>query len=212
MPANFKPSVVATLLANGALLFAGVIGSDCRAATSTNGADEGSHMQAAEKSLTKSAEKPAQVKPPVDVSGKTRLGKASFYANRFGGRIMADGNRMSLQGSNAASRTLPLGTTAKVTNLQTGQSAVVTIQDRGPYVNGRIVDLSPATAQQIGITRKEGIAKVVVAPIAVPLPNGDVKLGDAAADNSFLVALNDLRVKDPRRPEWGASRRTLSTP
>ena len=120
---------------------------------------------------------------------------------------MADGNRMSLKGSNAASKTLPLGTTAKVTNLETGQSAVVTIQDRGPYVNGRIVDLSPATAQQIGITRKEGIAKVVVAPIAVPLPNGTVKLGDAAADNTFLVALNDLRVKHPGlSSEWEDSR------
>jgi rare lipoprotein A len=118
---------------------------------------------------------------------------------------MADGNRMSLKGNNAASKTLPLGTTAQVTNLETGQSAVVTIQDRGPYVNGRIVDLSPATAQQIGITRKTGIAKVVVAPIAVPLPNGDVKLGDAAADNSFLVALNDLRVKHPRGSEWDSS-------
>ena len=99
-----------------------------------------------------------------------------YYANRFGGRTRADGNRMSLKGNNAASKTLPLGTTVKVTNLETGQSAVVTIQDRGPYVNGRIVDLSPATARQIGITRKEGIAKVVVTPISVRLPNGDVNL------------------------------------
>jgi len=52
-----------------------------------------------------------------------------------------------------------LGTTAKVTNLETGKSAVVTIQDRGPYVDGRIVDLSPATAQKIGITRRAGIAR-----------------------------------------------------
>jgi rare lipoprotein A len=51
-------------------------------------------------------------------------------------------------------------------------------------VNGRIVDLSPATAQQIGITRKEGIARVVVTPIAVRLPNGDIKWGDAAEDRT----------------------------
>jgi rare lipoprotein A len=193
MRANFKPGVVATLLANGALLLA-VSGSHCIAATPTDGADEASHTQES-----------THVKAPLDVTGRTRLGKASFYASRFGGRTMADGNRMSLKGNNAASKTLPLGTTAQVTNLETGQSAVVTIQDRGPYVNGRIVDLSPATAQQIGITRKTGIAKVVVAPIAVPLPNGDVKLGDAAADNSFLVALNDLRVKHPRDSEWDSS-------
>ena len=76
---------------------------------------------------------------------------------------------------NAASKTLQLGTTARVTNVETGQSAKVTIQDRGPYVKGRIVDLSPATAREIGLDRKDGVATVVVAPIAVPLPDGGVK-------------------------------------
>jgi rare lipoprotein A len=79
---------------------------------------------------------------------------------------MADGTRMDPHDDNAASKTLPLGTEAKVTNLKTGQSATVTIQDRGPYVKGRIVDLSPATAAKIGITPKEGITKVEVAPSA----------------------------------------------
>ena len=73
---------------------------------------------------------------------------------------------MDPHGDNAASRTLPLGTRARVTNLQTGQSALVTIRDRGPYVRGRIVDLSPATARLVGITPGEGLAKVEVAPIA----------------------------------------------
>src|ERR1044072_1082654 len=89
-----------------------------------------------------------------DLSGKKRVGKASFYAKEFAGKPMADGAPMDPHGNNAASKTLPLGTTAKVTNLETGQSAVVTIRDRGPYVQGRIVDLSPATAQSIGITPK----------------------------------------------------------
>jgi len=93
---------------------------------------------------------------------------------------MADGNRMSPHDDNAASKTLPLGTVAKVTNLATGRSAVVTIQDRGPYVKGRIVDLSPSTAQSIGITRQNGVAEVEVAPIAVPQPDGSVKPGAAA--------------------------------
>ena len=93
---------------------------------------------------------------------------------------MADGTPMDPQGDNAASRTLPLGTTAKVTNVETGKTAVVTIEDRGPYVDGRLVDLSPATANKIGITPKKGVAKVVVAPIAVPLPDGKVKEGAAA--------------------------------
>jgi rare lipoprotein A len=121
---------------------------------------------------------PATDRPKADLSAQPRVGKASFYADFFGGRKMADGTPMDLNGDNAASRTLPLGTRARVTNLKTGQSALVTIRDRGPYVHGRIVDLSPATARQIGITPKMGLAMVEVAPIRVPLPNGTVRWGD----------------------------------
>jgi len=133
-------------------------------------------------------------KPALDLSGKKRVGKASFYAHRFAGKKMADGKMMNPQHDNAASRTLPLGTTAKVTNLDTGKSAFVTIQDRGPYVKGRIVDLSPSTAQEIGITQRQGVARVEVAPLAVPLPNGGVKLGAAAnvtLAHGALLARND---------------------
>jgi rare lipoprotein A len=137
-------------------------------------------------------------KPAIDRSGAKRFGKASFYANFFAGRKMADGTIMDPHANNAASRTLPLGTTAKVTNLETGKSAVVTIQDRGPYVDGRIVDLSPATAQQIGITKREGIAKVVVAPIAVPMPDGRVKLGAAANDPEVALNLPNVDNDDGR--------------
>jgi rare lipoprotein A len=104
----------------------------------------------------------------IDRSGKKRVGTASVYARRFAGRKMADGNRMDPHEDNAASKTLPLGTEAKVTNLETGRSTTVTIQDRGPYVKGRIVDLSPGTADKLGITPKEGVAKVEVEPIALP--------------------------------------------
>ena len=124
------------------------------------------------------ASAPANGKP--DLTGRNRVGKASFYARKFSGRKMADGNPMDPHRDNAASKTLPLGTTAKVTNLATGQSAVVTIQDRGPYVPGRIVDLSPSTAHKVGTTPQNGVATVEVAPIAVPLPDGSVKPGVAA--------------------------------
>jgi rare lipoprotein A len=128
--------------------------------------------------------------PPLDRSGHTRLGKASFYAREFSGRKMADGTIMRPQSDNAASKTLPLGTTAKVTNLETGQSAVVTIRDRGPYIRGRIVDLSPSTAKQIGIDHKNGVAKVEVAPIAVPLADGGIRPGAAAADADKMTRNN----------------------
>jgi rare lipoprotein A len=77
---------------------------------------------------------------------------------------------MNPQGSNAASRTLPLGTLARVTNLATHRSAIIRIEDRGPYVGGRIVDLSAATARRIGITRRLGLARVRVTPISLPRP------------------------------------------
>lgn len=62
---------------------------------------------------------------------------------------------------------MPLGITAKVTNLDNGKSAIVTIRDRGPYVTGRIVDLSPATARLIGISKTWGLAPVEVTPISL---------------------------------------------
>lgn len=101
---------------------------------------------------------------------------------------MANGAPMNPRGNNAASRTLPLGTVAKVTNVATGKSAIIRIEDRGPYIKGRIVDLSPSTAHKIGITRRIGVAKVVVEPIAVPLPDGRVKT--PAHDETLQVASN----------------------
>jgi len=103
-----------------------------------------------------------------DRSGRKQVGKASYYARKFAGRKMADGTPMRPHGNNAASKTLPLGATARVTNLESGKSATVIVRDRGPYVPGRIIDLSPSTAREIGITHEQGVAMVEVAPIEVP--------------------------------------------
>ena len=118
---------------------------------------------------------PAQPQPQATVpaarpaagnrDARKQVGKASIYARKFEGRTMADGSPMSLEADNAASKTLPLGSKARVTNLETGRSAVVTIQDRGPYVAGRIIDLSPATAARIGLTPQDGLAQVEVMPL-----------------------------------------------
>jgi rare lipoprotein A len=122
------------------------------------------------------------VKPhAIDLSGKPRRGKASYYANSFKGRKMADGTPMNPNANIAASKTLPLGTTAKVTNLETGKSEVVEIRDRGPYVGGRIVDVSPKVAKDLEM-KKDGVAPVVVTPLKVPLPDGGVKTGTALVD------------------------------
>jgi len=140
----------------------------------------------------------ADAKPQLDRTGKKRFGSASFYAQKFAGRKMADGNIMDPRDNNAASKTLPLGTIAKVTNLQTGKSAVVTIEDRGPYVDGRIVDLSPATAQKIGLKPEQGVTEVTVTPIAVPLSDGGVKLGAAADEN---LASNPRLVSNAQKDQ-----------
>jgi peptidoglycan lytic transglycosylase len=135
---------------------------------------------------------PSTDQPAADLSGRTRTGIASFYAKMFFGRRMADGRPMDPDGDNAASRTLPLGTRARVTNLDTGRSAVVTIRDRGPYVKGRIVDLSPATARAIGITHRRGLARVEVTPIYVPLPDGRVRWGEGS---QVAIATGEMRIE-----------------
>jgi peptidoglycan lytic transglycosylase len=111
---------------------------------------------------------------PVDRSGRKRVGKASYY--NLPGRKMADGTPMNPNSNAAASKTLPLGTKAKVINLKNGKSAIVEIRDRGPYVPGRIVDLTPATAKQLDM-KKDGVAQVAVIPIEVPMPDGRVIAG-----------------------------------
>ncbi len=97
-----------------------------------------------------------------------QVGKASVYATSLQGRHMTDGERFNVRSNDAASRTLPLGTKARVTDLETGKSAEVTIKDRGPVPKNHIVDLTPHTARQIGITHKEGVAPVAIVPTSVP--------------------------------------------
>jgi rare lipoprotein A len=121
--------------------------------------------------------------PPIDHSGRAEKGRASYYARGFAHRKMADGRRMNPNSDVVASKTLPLGTTAAVTNLQNGKTATVKVEDRGPFIDGRVVDLSPKVAGDLGI-KKEGVAPVVVKPIAVPQPDGAVKLGAGAAEAS----------------------------
>ncbi|MGE5650634.1 septal ring lytic transglycosylase RlpA family protein [Noviherbaspirillum sp. UKPF54] len=105
--------------------------------------------------------------PATDRSGKTRKGKASYYSHKLAGKKMADGTPMNPDANIAASKTLPLGTKAKVTNLENGKSAHVEIRDRGPYVDGRIVDVSPKVARQLDMD-EQGVAPVEVKPTELP--------------------------------------------
>lgn len=123
----------------------------------------------------------------IDHSGRKQSGDASFYADKFSGRKMADGEKFDPNAPVAASKTLPLGTVAKVENLENGKTATVRIEDRGPYVHGRVVDVSPKVADQLDL-KKEGTAPVVVAPVTVPQPDGGTKLGAGAASGGGVNA------------------------
>ena len=98
---------------------------------------------------------------PPEKPNTPQVVTASWYGPGFHGQETASGETFDQNALTAAHRTLPLGTVAKVTNLETGQSVTVTINDRGPYVQGRQLDLSQAAAKQIGLT-KQGVAQVKI--------------------------------------------------
>jgi rare lipoprotein A len=84
----------------------------------------------------------------------TLAGLASYYGPGFHGRPTASGEIFNMDALVAAHRTLPLGTVARVTNLANGRSVVLRITDRGPYVRGRILDVSKGAARVLGFIRK----------------------------------------------------------
>ncbi len=90
---------------------------------------------------------------PVHVAkaSKKMVGIASFYATNFNGRRTASGEKFNNNAMTAAHKSLPFGSKVQVTNVRNGKSVVVRINDRGPYVRGRIIDLSKAAAKKIGI-------------------------------------------------------------
>ncbi len=88
-----------------------------------------------------------------------RIGTASWYGRNHHGQRTASGEIFDMHGLMAAHRTLPFGTRVRVTNVETGQSVVVRIVDRGPYVDGRIIDVSYAAARALGMVER-GVARV----------------------------------------------------
>ena len=94
----------------------------------------------------------------IPMTASAQTGIASVYS----GGLTADGEHASPGGMTAAHRSLPFGTMVRVTNDRTGRSVVVRINDRGPFVRGRIIDLMPAAARALGM---DGLAHVTVTVI-----------------------------------------------
>src|SRR5262249_43149687 len=99
--------------------------------------------------------------PPPPPRPKHEL--ASWYGPGFNGRLTTTGERFNENAMTAASKTLPLGSRVVVTNPENGRSVEVRINDRGPHVRGRTLDLSKRAAQKLGITKK-GVARVEIKP------------------------------------------------
>jgi rare lipoprotein A (peptidoglycan hydrolase) len=118
--------------------------------------------------------------------------KASYQGSTTAGRATASGEAYNPNALTAASTNLPLGSTAVITNPETGRSVKVRINDRGPLVHGRSLDLSKSAAEKIGITHK-GVAGVKVTPIKSPPvsakvePPSPVNTPDSVSDHVNLA-------------------------
>jgi rare lipoprotein A len=98
---------------------------------------------------------------PLTAAAFTQTGVASYYGPELHGRRTASGERFNKEAMTAAHRTAPFGARLRVTNLTNGRSVVVRVNDRGPFVRGRIVDVSQGAARQIGMNGR-GVARVRV--------------------------------------------------
>jgi len=127
----------------------------------------------------------------------TEIGRASWYGPRFQNRRAANGEIFDMNQLTAAHRTIPLNSIARVTNVNTGESVVLRITDRGPFVGDRVIDLSKASAKRVGVYSRGGaLVKIDVLQSPAPVRSGGrwcVQIGafakaqDAAALKARLV-------------------------
>lgn len=94
-------------------------------------------------------------------TGFSESGVASWYGKKFHGRKTASGEKYNQNAMTAAHKTLPFGTRVRVTNLENKKSVSVVVNDRGPFVKGRIIDVSRAAAKKLGMVNS-GIARVCI--------------------------------------------------
>jgi rare lipoprotein A (peptidoglycan hydrolase) len=143
--------------------------------------------------------------PPQTYRG-TRTEVASWYGPGFAGRRTSNGEIYNPEGLTAASKTLPLGSHVRVTNPDTGRSVVVRINDRGPFVRGRSLDLSHGAARQIGLT-SEGVGRVQVTPTATSTPSATWNTSDYAENSSSAAPQHVSYVSYRPRSTYVAVRR-----
>jgi rare lipoprotein A len=101
---------------------------------------------------------------PTAAARADTIGTASYYGKGFHGRVAANGERFNMHALTAAHRSLPFGTRLQITNMANGRSVVVRIQDRGPYIRGRVLDLSYGAACELDMV-DSGLAQVRIAAL-----------------------------------------------
>ncbi|MBW1713090.1 MAG: septal ring lytic transglycosylase RlpA family protein [Deltaproteobacteria bacterium] len=132
--------------------------------------------------------------PIPSARGYRAEGLASWYGRRFHGRKTASGERYDMYALTAAHRTLPLGTQVKVTNLKNGRTCLVRINDRGPFVRGRIIDLSYKAAQKLAVVGP-GTAPVRVEAVGQPAGPGRVSPPPVFKMGPFTIQVGAFMVK-----------------
>ncbi len=125
-----------------------------------------------ETQTSSAADTDAKAQSDDDEIVSTSTGKASWYGGRWIGRKTANGEIYRAGDMTAAHKTLPFGTRVRVTDQKTGESTVVRINNRGPFVKGRIIDLSEAAASDLGMMGR-GVARVKLEVLAEEEPAND---------------------------------------
>ena len=130
---------------------------------------------------------------PAEDKDYDQVGMASWYGAQFNGRPTASGERFDMTALTAAHPTLPLPALVEVTNVANGRSAIVRVNDRGPFAENRIIDLSRASAEAIGLLA-QGVGQVRVRYVGpAPRTGGGVRLQQASAPASRAP---DSRARD----------------
>ncbi|MGM0682063.1 MAG: septal ring lytic transglycosylase RlpA family protein, partial [Thermodesulfobacteriota bacterium] len=124
------------------------------------------HITPSPSKIQKSTQQAYRIKgktyyPIPDAKGFSQRGLASWYGPPFHGRKTSNGETYNMYGKTAAHKTMPMGTHVLVQNLENNRKTVVRINDRGPFVRGRIIDLSKKAAKDIGMLEK-GTARVEI--------------------------------------------------
>ncbi|PHS25664.1 MAG: septal ring lytic transglycosylase RlpA family lipoprotein [Robiginitomaculum sp.] len=154
---------------------------------------------------------------PYQIAGRTyvparqddydRQGVASWYGSKFDGRKTANGEIFDMNGMSAAHTTLPLPSLVRVTNLENGRTIIVRVNDRGPFVNNRLIDLSKGAARELGYLR-QGVTRVRVQYVGPAVSNP----GRANVYRASTRTRASARSAQPEASVWPAPKAATPTP